>query len=41
MATDCCSPKQTEGNDGKVDQALEEEEEVGVVGGGIGELHLQ
>lgn len=41
MVTDCCSPNQTERNDGKVDQALEEEEEVGVVGRGIDELQLK
>lgn len=41
MVTDCCSPNQAEGNDGKVDQALEEEEEVGVIGRGIDELQLK
>ena len=41
IATECWSPKQIEGDDDGVDQALEEEEEVGVVGRGVHELQLQ
>lgn len=41
MVTDDSSLNQTEGNDGKVDKALEEEEDVGVVGRGIDELQLK
>lgn len=41
MVTDDSSLNQTEGNDSKVDQALEEEEDVGVVGRGIDELQLK
>ena len=38
IGTGRCSPKQTEGDDGKVDRAHEEEEEVAVIGIGAGEL---
>lgn len=41
VAADCQSLKQTEGDDGKVDDALEQEEEVGVVRRGVDELQLQ
>lgn len=41
VAADCCSRKQTEGDEGKVDDALEQEEEVGVEGRGVDELQLQ
>ena len=41
MAADGCSPTHTAGDDDKVDRALEEEKEVGVVGTGVHELQLQ
>ena len=41
IAEDACSPKHTEGDDGEVDHALEEEEEVGIVGRGVRKLQLQ
>lgn len=41
IATERWSPKQIEGDDGGVDQGLEEEEEVGVVGRRVRELQLQ
>lgn len=41
MAADGCSSTHTEGDDDKVDQALEEEKEVGVAGTGVRELQLQ
>ena len=41
IVTECHSPKQTDGGDDGVDHALDEEEEVGVVGRGVHELQLQ
>lgn len=41
IATDRCSSKQREADDGQVDHTLEEQEEVGVVGRGARELELQ
>lgn len=41
IAEDACSPKHTEGDDGEVDHALEEEEEVGIIGRGVRKLQLQ
>lgn len=41
IAEDVCSPKHTEGDDGEVDHALEEEEEVGIIGRGVRKLQLQ
>ena len=41
IATGCCSPKQTEVDDGKADGTREEEKDVGVIGRGAGELQLQ
>ena len=41
IATDACSPEHTGGDDGKVDCALNEEEEVCVIGRGVHELQLQ
>lgn len=41
IATECWYPKKIEENDGEVDQVLEKEEKVGVVGRGVYELHLQ
>lgn len=39
IVTECWSPKQIEGDDAGVDQALEEE--VGVISRGVHELQLQ
>ena len=41
VATDCCSAKQTDGHDGRVDSALDEEEEVDIIRRRVGELQLQ
>lgn len=41
IAEDVCSLKHAEGDDGEVDQALEEEEEVGIIGRGARKLQLQ
>lgn len=41
IAEDAYSPEHTEGDDGEVDHALEEEEEVGIIGRGARKLQLQ
>ena len=41
IATERWPPEQTDGSDGGVDQALEEEDDVGVVGRRVRELQLQ
>ena len=41
IATERWSPEQIEGGDGGVDQAFQEEDDVGVVGRRVPELQLQ
>ena len=40
VVTECWSPKQTDGDDDGVDHALDDEDDVCVVGRGVRELHL-